>query len=109
MNTMTLVLRLTDLDLCRLDSRGCPLLWPLIRCDSRDRVTMGTPSLPVMVPRFRATLDILPMWSLPVEVVCSSRRQLMTSRLSFTACPSPWVWVVSRPTGSVGALLTQSG
>lgn len=81
--TMTLVLRLTEFDLCRLDSRGCPLCR--LACllppwESRDRVTMGTLRLPVTTPTLWSTLEILAVW----ELVCPSgggemsRRQLRT-------------------------------
>lgn len=78
-----LVLRLTELDLCKLESRGPPLpctlgLWP-----SRERVMIGILSLPVKSPRVWENLDILRRWDLMVPFEATSRRQLtiMSPRL----------------------------
>lgn len=114
-NSMTLVLRLTELELCRLESRGWRLEWfaaPLVVWDSRESVTIGMPSLPVTTPRPWATLSTLRMWSLACPVSRTSRRQLTT--ISLTPLPpglrpTAWTPVPTLGIETLEELLTQTG
>ncbi len=78
---ITLVLRLTVLDLCRLSTTGAfppPFVWPLGLWPSRVNMRTGSPSLPVRSPRLLETLVTLCLWSPRVRPAreCTSRRQL---------------------------------
>ncbi len=113
---ITLVLRLTVFDLCKLSNRGPPFLivprelWPLILWPNRDNVTTGTLSLPVSFPNEWETKSILFLWSKkPTFRVPTNRKQLTTTtrmlRLPINSCVPASNLRTERPV----ALLTQTG
>lgn len=108
---MTLVLRLRELDLCRLSSTGCPIRCDLISWSSRDSVSIGILSLCVKVPSEWETLEILRRWLLEQPCPLSfrtSRRQLIITKLRLRLVPRWCVWSCTLTVATFVALLTQT-